>query len=158
MKNSILILFFLLLAVACQESSQLSEIEREQVKQEVKLTLENYYRDIRESGLNAEFKYLDSSSDFFWVPPGYEGPVAYDGIAKAIRQNALLFKSLDNSFDTLLIVPMGKEMAAYTGRISSAMTDTSGKVSTVKLLETGVMIKRKDGWKLLSGQTSVRGE
>jgi hypothetical protein len=35
------------------------------------------------------------------------------------------------------------------------MTDTAGKTTVIHLLETGVMIYRKNGWKLYHGQTSM---
>jgi hypothetical protein len=38
------------------------------------------------------------------------------------------------------------------------MSDTSGKTSSFSLIESGVLIKREDGWKLLSGQTSIISE
>lgn len=37
------------------------------------------------------------------------------------------------------------------------MMDTMGEVRSLELLETGVVIKRKEGWKLLHGQTVAIG-
>jgi len=111
--------------------------------------------DIRKSGLTAEFKYLDNSSEFFWVPRGYSSYISYDSVATVLKQTAPKYKSVDNSFDTLRIFPLRKELATYTGRLNSTMTDISGKVITLQLIETGVLIKRQDEWKLLSGQTSI---
>jgi len=35
------------------------------------------------------------------------------------------------------------------------MIDTSGVKSSVQIIESGTVIKRKDGWKLLSGQSAT---
>jgi hypothetical protein len=122
---------------------------------DVQQTLEQYYADIKKEGLLAEFKYLDSSENFFWVPPGYNRALSYDSIAAIIKWIAPSLKSVENSFDTLRIIPLSEELATYTGRLRSVSTDTSGKVTTTQLVETGILIKRPAGWKLLSGQTSV---
>jgi len=143
------------LAVACSQSESLTETERIEIVLEAKQTLNNYYNDIRQEGLKAEFRYLDNSKEFFWVPPGYSSPISFDSVAAILNQNAPLFKSIDNSFDTLNIIPLSKELVTYTGRLQSAMIDTAGQSTTITLMETGILIKRKDGWKLLSGQTSV---
>lgn len=121
----------------------------------VRQTLENYYKEIRESGLTAEFKYLDNSPDFFWVPPGYQSSISLDSVTTILKQNAPKYKSVENSFDKLSIIPLSNEIATYTGKIKSTMVDTLGKTMAFSLIETGVLIKRKDSWKLLNGQTST---
>jgi hypothetical protein len=155
MTRSILILFAVLAILSCRESIPLTENEKASVIKNVSQTLNNYYNDIRKSGLMAEFKYLDNSSEFFWVPPGYSHSISYDSVSTVLRQNAPKYKSIDNSFDTLQIIPLSKELATYTGRLNSTMTNTSGETMTFTLVETGVLIKRQDGWKLLSGQTTI---
>ena len=155
MRRTRLIIFFLLAITACRESSSFSKEEQRSVIDSVRQTLHNYYTDITRSGLTAEFTYLDSSNEFFWVPPGYSHAISYDSTANFIRRNAPLFSHINNVWDSLRIIPLTKELATYTGKLHSAMTDTSGKTSTFSLIETGLMIKRKDGWKLLNGQTAV---
>jgi len=117
--------------------------------------LNNYYADIKKEGLTAEFKYLDPSSEFYWAPPGYSNPISYDDVVTALTQNAPLYSSVENKWNTLRIDPLTQDLSPYTGRIHSSITDTSGIVSNYNFIETGLMIKRKDGWKLLRGQTSV---
>ncbi|HEU5290509.1 MAG TPA: hypothetical protein VFU05_07710 [Cyclobacteriaceae bacterium] len=153
-KRYILIATFLLVT-GCAQPETLTEAEQAEIVRQVKATLENYYSDIRKEGLTAEFKYLDNSQEFFWVPPGYTSPISYDSVAAILKQNAQLFKSIDNSFDTLHIVPLSMYLVTYTGRLRSIMIDTSDQTSAYTMMETGVLIKRKDGWKLLSGQTSL---
>src|SRR5687768_8885940 len=142
MKRSIPYVLVWLTLVSCNTSESLTEIERAEIKKSAQQALDNYYNDIRKEGLTAEFRYLDSSADFFWVPPGYSFPISYDSVATILKQNAPLFKSVDNSFDTLSIFPLSKELATYTGRLRSVMTDTTGKSATYSLVETGVLIRR----------------
>jgi hypothetical protein len=155
MKLFILIIFAALIIISCQISISLTEDEKALIVKDVRVTLDNYYTDIRKSGLTAEFKYLDNSPDFFWVPPGYSIPISYDSVANILNQNAPRYKSIFNSFDTLNIIPLSREYVTYTGRLRSTMTDTTDNTMTFSLVETGVLVKRQDEWKLLSGQTSI---
>lgn len=149
------ILFILLMAVSCHEVPTFSEEEQQAVTNEVKEALNDYYTAINKKGLMGELLYLDSSDEFFWVPPGYKSAISYDSVTRFIKQIAPLFKSINNVWDSVRIIPLSKELASYTGKIHSTMTDTSGKPSSYSLIETGILIKRKDGWKLLNGQTAL---
>jgi hypothetical protein len=151
----ILTILAILTITSCRQPTPLTEREKASIVENVRQTLDNYYNDIRKSGLTAEFKYLDNSSEFFWVPPGYSNSISYDSVATLLKESAPKYKSIANSFETLLIIPLTDEHATYTGQLKSTMTDTSGKVVTFSFVETGVLIKRKDGWKLLNGQTSI---
>jgi hypothetical protein len=155
MTRPILTFFSILTIVSCRQSTQLTENEKVNIIEDVRQTLNNFYEDVRKSGLTAEFKYLDNSSGFFWVPPGYSSSISYDSVKTVLKQNAPKYKSVNNSFDTLKIIPLSKELASYTGRLNSTIVNKLGKVMTFSLVETGVLIKRKDGWKLLNGQTSI---
>jgi hypothetical protein len=152
----IILIFVFAFFLACQQqTAPLTNEEKREIDENIQQTLKDYYDDIRKSGLTAEFKYLDNSADFFWVPPGYSSAISYDSVASVINQNATLYKSVDNSIETLKVVPLTKELATYTARINSTMTDPADKTTKFSLVETGVLIKRQDGWKLLNGQTAV---
>jgi hypothetical protein len=138
-----------------QDKTILSQETRNGIIKDVRNTLEQYVSAIEEHGILAELNYLDHSPDFFWIPPGYEHPIYYDSVESVIKLNATRLKSVVNSFDSLQVIPLSERLAIYTGKMQSVTTDTSNQVTEVSLIETGVMIKRKDGWKLLSGQTSL---
>jgi hypothetical protein len=129
--------------------------EQQEIIRQIRQTLDNYVKDVKSGGLTAEFKYLDSSAGFYWVPPGYRSAISYDSVASVLKQNTPKFKSVENLYDSLRIIPLTKHFASYTARVISTMTDTAGAISKTSLVETGILIRRKDGWKLLSGQTSV---
>jgi hypothetical protein len=157
-RNSFFILM-LLLANSCQQSNtSLSDEQHKSLSDTIRQTLNNYYTDIKREGLTAEFRYLDSSSEFFWVPPGYQSSISYDSVISIFKTNAPLFKSIDISWEELQINPLTKELAVYTGKLRSISIDTSGKVFDSKLVETGLLIRRNGGWKLLSGQTAMVAE
>lgn len=136
----------------CEDSE---ETEKEKVIAETKLMLRNYCEDVRKEGLLAEFKYLDNSKDFYWTPPGFYGAITFDSVASILRINASKYKKIINSFDSLNITISGKDTAMYFGIIDSRTTDSSGHETHVKLQETGSLVKRADGWKLLNGKTLV---
>ncbi|MFA6517964.1 MAG: nuclear transport factor 2 family protein [Bacteroidia bacterium] len=149
----LIVLVTLLLTLSCERSKPFSDEDRKRIVNEVTQMLHDYQEAVADSGLTAEFAYLDSSSDFFWVPPGFSGPIDYDSVSKILKQNAPLFKSIESTYDTLRVVPLSKRIATYTAQLQSTMTDTSGKALQYTLVETGVVIKRENGWKLVSGQT-----
>lgn len=147
-------IFILATIVSCNETAEFAKEERQAVSDSVTKTLHNYYADINKRGLLAEFAYLDSSDDFFWIPPGYDSAISYDSVASLIKENAQVFKTVDNSWDSLSVTPVSKDSASYAGKIRMTMVDTAGTSYRGILQETGVMIKRKDGWKLLHGRTA----
>ena len=146
-----LLLVFLSSLISCHQN-------RSKIENEIRSTIVNYYKDIRKEGLLAEFKYLDSSADFFWVPPGYSSYIKYDSVAAIIKRNAASLRSVDNSFDKLLITPLTDKYAQFSMTSHSTIADSSGKTFKISFVETGVLVKRQNGWKFLSGQTSVLNE
>jgi hypothetical protein len=145
------------LMASCQQQTELSTSQKKEIEQSVRSTLTQYNMAIHEKGLNAEFAYLDSSLDFFWVPPGYATALTYDSVSAIIHRNANSFRSVDNKFSSLNIYPLSEQLCSYTGTITSLVTDAAGSTNKFDLVETGLMIKRPGGWKLLNGQTAVIG-
>jgi hypothetical protein len=151
----LLIIFSLIFSCGKKAPSQFTESEKRKIEIEVSSKLSNYYLDIKTKGLTAEFKYLDTTDQFFWVPPGYDQPIGFDSVKTAINNNAAKFKSVNNTWTTLIIHPISSELATYSGNIHSVIMDTSETEIKMNLIETGVVIKRSSGWKLLSGQTNI---
>lgn len=147
----------ILIFYSCRSPQSLTPAEKQQVTDNVRQSLTNYHKAVEREGLNGEFRYLDSSADFFWVPPRSVSALSYDSVARFLRQNAAAYRKISIAWDTLRIIPLTKELAVYTGRVRSVFTDTSGNINISFLLETGTMIKREDGWKLLNGQTAMIG-
>lgn len=152
MKNYFIALNFFMLFSCAQNDKK---VVNDDVQKEVKSTIDNYYKELRKDGLVSELKYLDSSSQFFWVPPGYMNYANYSVIAAAIKRNAALLKSIDNRYDSLLIIPLTNDYAQFVMRTVSTTIRADGDSIKSAFIESGVMVRRKDGWKFLSGQTSV---
>ena len=140
---------------SCSTDTSLSDNDKKSIINEVKQTLHKFNDDMEKNGLMAEFNYFDSSADFFWVPPGYASMLSYDSVRTILTRNAPRIEKVDNRFDSLHIVPLAHNLASYTARIHSMSKDTSGQEYSFVLLETGVMVKRSQGWRMLNGHTTV---
>ncbi|MCE3227984.1 MAG: hypothetical protein K0S32_2535 [Bacteroidetes bacterium] len=151
MKKAFIFLFMVALVCSCDNSAN----EEVRIVEEARKTLNDYFTDIKKEGLSAEFRYLDSSADFYWIPPGYNYLANYDSISAAIKRNATKCKKVDNSWKNVSVSYLSPRHVLYTGTILSLVTNLSNKTDTLELIETGIMIKRDDGWKLLSGHTSI---
>src|SRR5690349_2436821 len=108
-----------LMLSSCQQRMALNDQEKKVIEDSVHQTLDRYNHAIRESGLNAEFAFLDSSEDFFWVPPGYSTALPYDSVVAIIRSNARAFTAVDNKFSSLSIHPLSTLLCNYTAVIRS---------------------------------------
>lgn len=142
-----------LIIVSCNQPASLSEDQRKAIIAETTKMLDNYCEDVKKEGLMAEFKYLDDSEDFFWIPPGYKSAISYDSVAVVLKENASM--KIDKRYDSLHIIPLNKEIASFSAIVRFPVADSTGKTSDFSLIESGVLIKRKDGWKFLNGQTTA---
>ncbi len=147
-------LFILFLVYSCTQSEPETAFDKAQITQEVKEMFSNYHRDIKKDGFAAEFPYLDHSDDFYWVPPGYTSALTSDSVETILRQSAHSVKEASFDWETLQIFPLSNTIATYTGVVSGYMIDTAGVTSKVHLIESGTVIKRQGGWKLLCGQSA----
>ncbi|MCH7637889.1 MAG: nuclear transport factor 2 family protein [Bacteroidetes bacterium] len=145
----------LLIAAGCSTPDAFTETDQQRVTAEVDSMLHAYLDAMREGGLEAEFAYLDSTDAFFWVPPGYDSWISFDSVAAVLRAMAPTLRSMDYRWQSLRIDPISDDRAIYTGTLSGAVTDTSGQVTNLSIIETGTVIRREDGWKLLNGQSAV---
>lgn len=147
-------LLIVLLLVGCSSPVVESNFNSEQTMQEVKEALEAYHQAVNKDGLLAEFEYLDNSADFYWSPPGYSSTLYYDTVRAIIETNAALFTKVNFKWESINIHPLTNQIATFNGVVATKMIDTSGVEYNSRLLESGTVIKRTDGWKLLNGQTA----
>jgi len=155
MAKTLIPLIFLFLIISCRPVEAPAAFDRPGVEEAGRAMLQDYHRAIRENGLTAEFDYLDHSADFFWVPPGYTSALSYDSVRTILETNARAFRKVDFHWDTLEVFPLAADIATYTGIVRGMMTDTAGTASPVSIIESGTLIRRPDGWKLLSGQSRI---
>jgi len=88
MKPLAFITVCLLILCNCQPIENKVEFDKEAVENNVNTMFNDFFNDIKTEGLIAEFKYLDLSEDFFWVPPGYNSALDYDSVRVIIESNA----------------------------------------------------------------------
>jgi len=141
--------------ISCNEANNTGELNKEKVKTEVSEMLHNYHKDMNNLGLLSEFKYLDSSADFFWVPPGFNSALSYDTVKAILETNAKALSKIEFHWDSLQIFPLTNEIANFSGIVKGFTMDTAGTKTNLLIIESGTVIKRKDGWKLLSGQSAT---
>lgn len=132
-----------------------SALDTERVRTEVTAALHNYHDAMNEEGLMSEFEYLDSSSSFFWVPPGQNKGLSFEVIKPMIIRNSKALAQVNFQWKSLSVFPLSESIANFHGVVEGVLTDTSSAVNHVRLVESGTVIKRSDGWKLLSGQTAL---
>lgn len=153
--------YLYLIAVFCLFSCQqvdknFTDEDKKQVEVEVNEMFAAYNKAVNEQGIVGELPYLDSSAEFFWVPPGYDGPINYAEVVSHAQQATAKFKRVKVAWQDLKIYPKTKDLAVYTGTLEFNTEDTAGITSHAILLETGVIVKHTDGWKLQSGQTALK--
>lgn len=155
---SIAIFLAVLTLVSCRKKP--TEAERNAPsKEQVAVTemLNNYFQEMADSGImSAELKYLDSSKEFFWVPPGYESAIYYDSVMTDMEEQSKGVKVV-MKWDTLATFKLSDKLVSYTGIAKGVLTGPEGGTTDLDMIETGICIKRKDGWKLYQGQSRPRG-
>ena len=117
--------------------------------------MHDYHNAMREEGLMSEFRFLDNSDEFYWVPPGYQSALTYDSVKYIIEDNARAMVTTDFRWKNLKIYPLSKSIANFSGEVSGLAVDTTNIKIDMSIIESGTLIKRKDGWKLLSGQSTI---
>lgn len=145
-----------LLLLACQtpsSSAKFDTVAKKNVASEAIDMLKAYHEAIRVGGLSAEFAYLDSSSYFFWIPPNYDNALDFDSVKTILLQTDASIMGVNFNWEKIAVYPIAPELATYHGIVTGNMIDTSGTDFPVHILESGTLIKRPDGWKLLSGQS-----
>jgi len=137
------------------QKESFGNLEKDDITLEVKEMLFDYHEAISLGGLKAEFAYLDSSDQFFWVPPGYHSALNFDSVRNILLYNDRSMKQVDFHWDELELFVLSPKIVNFTGIVRGQMIDTANVTSPVHIIESGTCIKREDGWKLLSGQSAL---
>lgn len=147
-------LIFSLFLFGCGVSQDERDAPNTDVRKEVEEMLHTYINQINEHGVKAEIYFLDSSDGFFWIPPGFDTAISYDSVMSILKamgdENRNIF-----SWENLSVQAYSDTLATYAGSLKSIGKDSLGNEITTTLIETGAVIKRKDGWKLYNGKTTI---
>lgn len=157
MKYWIYILLAFLMFGACTQTQNLHLTEEEEaaIKKEVQVFLEQYSAAVKKRGLKAEFDFIGEPENFRWQPPGYKVFIKYDSVATLINQNAARYKLVNNRYEVKEILVPGSGTATYNAKVYSHMEDNEGQSTDVVFSEVGVLKKKRDGWKLMVGVTTI---
>ncbi len=147
---------FLIIPVYAQ-NQPLNNKEKETVTLEIKAMLDDFHQDILQNGLVSELWYLDHSSEFFWIPPGYSSSLNYDTIKSIVISNSKTIKVTGINWETINILPLTKTIASYSGIVKCTQKEKSNSVS-LRIIESGTLIKREKHWKFLNGQSRILTE
>lgn len=152
----LLLVLTIFLTNSCRDvTNELSGSDKQLIQKEIVKMLDDYYSDISKEGLMAEFRYLDNSEDFFWAPPGYHTAISYDSVKTILESRSKMNLQYDFFWDALQVYPISTDIATYSGVVKGFITDSADSQSPVHMIESGTLIKRSTGWKLLSGQSST---
>lgn len=146
--------FAFLFLIACQPAVTV-DFDPESATEEARAMLHDYHAAMNDGGLMAEIHYLDSSDQFFWVPPGFSGKIDYDSVMTILSQNAEHEQFMKLDWQNLHVEALDNDVAIYTGTVRMKTVDDHGGQFTSLILETGTLIRRDDGWKLLCGQSRM---
>ncbi|WP_303318090.1 hypothetical protein Q4Q34_11860 [Flavivirga abyssicola] len=146
---------FIIVIFNSYSQKNLNDENKATISLEIKQMFDSFHKDITENGLESEFKYLDDSSDFFWVPPGYKETLDYDAIKNILIENSKVVNFIEFTWESIKIVPLTNEIANYSGIIKCVQVDKDLNPVTFKIIESGTLIKRKGGWKFLNGQSRI---
>ena len=155
MKQFLTYIFLLIATFVCHSQASLNKKEKEIITQEIKIMLNNYHNDIVKDGIEDELMYLDTSSDFFWVPPGYNSPLNYESIKDILLSNSKAINYIEFSWETIKIFPLTKKIASYSGIAKCVEVGDNLTSMTFRIIESGTLIKRGDDWKFLNGQSRL---
>ena len=164
MKNIInlikLDLCILLVVISFSSCKQINseDFNKEIVEAEVIEMFEAYHKAIEDEGFTGEFPFLDDSENFYWVPPGYTSALSLDSVTTILNASAKTYVETSFYWDTLNVYPLSSKIASYSGITKGVMVDTVGIRTEISIFESGIVIKRAEGWKLLSGQSSMLPE
>lgn len=125
------------------------------IEAEVRAMLADYAEAQRQNGVLGELSFLDTTDAFFWVPPGYAQAISGDSVRAVLHSFAPNIRSVDGHWLALDVHPLNDSIAVYTGRLRATNISIAGDSTIHELLETGVVARRVDGWKLLGGHTTV---
>ena len=150
----LLLITLIVCGSACQTTVE--DVNLDRIAQESKAMLVAFHDSINQTDLMAEFAFLDSTSAFYWIPPGYNYAIGYDSIRNILIESNRQLQSVYFDWDTLDVFPLSKDYCNFRGVVHCEMTGQDSVKQIFNVIESGTLVKRDDGWKMLSGQSRVQ--
>ena len=149
-------LMCLLPLISCQRSTDLTEAQRRAVIQGVQQMAVQFFDDVRTHNADAIIAHMDSSDAFFWVFPPDTTLHSRATLAAGLRTDLDAYPSIEGRWLRMRVEPLTATIAVYTGVFEQVGTTLEGEIFTTRGIESATVILRDDGWKFLSGQTTLR--
>ena len=153
MKNLVLlnILILVVILFSCQKDSQLSEVQKEEIIDNVKEMASQFFIELDAGRINNAMNYIDSSATFNFID-FFIGTIKRDDISNAYssglkRRNSFMSQWIDIEID-----PLTNKLAYYQGHFNQVMTDSLGEVHKVNGYISTIVTLRDKNWKFLKGQ------
>ena len=134
---------------SCAPPEEFTEAERAAVADSIAQTIGTLLRAMEAEGWLAQLKYVDNSPEMFCVSYFADSLtfLSYDQYAAQVRAEAPSIRAVQFDYEDLQVRPLTRDYAFYSGKVREVLTDTAGVTHEVVAVESGVLIRRDDGWK-----------
>ncbi|MCU0373181.1 MAG: nuclear transport factor 2 family protein [Ignavibacteria bacterium] len=151
---SLLLACLLLTAFTCGEKTlKLDDSERAEIVEAVKSMTSRYFEDFHANNVDTVLRHYDTSACFFWSITPDTIALKRSAMVTMHRHAIKDYAKFEGYWSNIQVEPLTKELAMYHGTYHVNTEDKGGKKGKITGVETGVMVKREDGWKYLAGQT-----
>ena len=156
MKNIIVsIVVSFLIFTACQQQYQLTDSQKTEIIKEVETMATQFFIDYNNKNIDAVVRSLDDSPKFFWVFPPETTHLSRDKLVSSLTLEIESALFLEAAWDEIIVEPLASDFAYCKGVFNVVITDSLKNEKKFIGIESAVVVKRKDGWKFLMGQTST---
>ena len=142
--------------LSCDQEAKLTNDQKYEIINSVKKSQEQFCLDYEAEDFDAVMSHLDTSRNFFWIYPPETVPVTREIFAEVLKREFEMNNPIKFIWDTIQVVPLSSDLAYYQGRFHRVETDTSEIEQVGITFVSAIVIRREEGWKLLSGQNCLR--
>ena len=140
-------------SVYCQQQATLTQSQRAAIRDSVTQLKYRVWDEVRAKHFEGTLNCFDDSPEFFWVFTPDTTIILHDVFVAMLKGAFQDYRSIDVVWDRIHVEPLTNQYAVYTGKYHVTYIDTSGKVFKAIGVETGIVVHRPTGWKILNGQT-----
>jgi hypothetical protein len=151
---SLFLVCFFLLAFTCGEKPlTLSDNDKSDIVKAVKDMTSKYFMDFYTHNVDSVLRHYDTSACFFWAITPDTIAMKRSAMVTMHRHAVKDYTKFEGYWSDMRVEPLTNELAMYHGTYHVLTEDKDGHIGKIMGVETGIMIKREDGWKYLAGQT-----
>jgi hypothetical protein len=137
------LLFSVIISCKTSIKSELTSEQRKAIEDTVRHLVGMVEETVNQHDLNLSFKVFSNDPDFTFSEDGYIKPPK-DSLYKIIKPVYDYFPQMSASYDTMRIVVLDKNSAAFTGEGAWSATDLKGNTTKGHLVSTFVFVNRNN--------------